>query len=76
MKINEQSKEGKKGAVSNDDDAFGGMKYAWPIYTFLTLMVNARLSLICCVGLLIVQVRFRVLPGSMFSKSKDANWPG
>lgn len=44
--------------------------------TFLTLIVNAFLRCICCVVLLMVQVLFRVVPGVISSKSKDANWPG
>lgn len=44
--------------------------------TFLTLMVKAFLRSIWSVGLLMVHVLFRVLPGLMSSKSKDANWPG
>ena len=45
-------------------------------YTFLTLIVKALRRLICSVGLLMVHVLFRTFPGTMSSKSKEANWPG
>ena len=45
-------------------------------HTFLTVMVKALRCLICSEGLLMVQVLFSTFPGTMFTKSKDAYWPG